>query len=145
MGSLNIAAEHSAHPEQRKIHRLEDEIQRLKDQITILQDAISGLSQHPAEWEMEWGLTPQQAAFFGALVQHPVGHKAALMSALFWDRHPDEEPDQKILDVIACKVRRKVRRQGIEIRTLFGRGWYLDEEIRVRFGGKPFRRSGSAA
>lgn len=38
--------------------------------------------------------------------------------------------DPKMVDVVICHLRRKIKIRGIKIKTLWGRGYYLDEENR---------------
>lgn len=44
----------------------------------------------------------------------------------------DDPPMLKILDVMICKLRRKLRPHNITIHTVWGRGWYLDPEDRQK-------------
>jgi hypothetical protein len=41
-----------------------------------------------------------------------------------------ETTDPKMVDVVICKLRKKLRPLKIDIKTLWGRGYYLDEESR---------------
>ena len=40
------------------------------------------------------------------------------------------EPEMKILDVMVSKMRKKLSPFGIEISTYWGRGYYLDPEVK---------------
>jgi DNA-binding winged helix-turn-helix (wHTH) protein len=41
-----------------------------------------------------------------------------------------ETTDPKMVDVVICKLRKKLKPLGINIKTLWGRGYYLNEESR---------------
>lgn len=57
--------------------------------------------------------------------------KQALYDRLYWDR-PDP-PDSKILDVLVCKMRIKIRRFSLpgQILTEWALGYYLSDELRA--------------
>ena len=64
--------------------------------------------------------------------------KDAIMAALYWDK--DEPGEEKIVDVLICKIRKKIKPYGIDIKTHWGRGYYLPAEIRRQFRTKSNRR-----
>jgi DNA-binding response OmpR family regulator len=44
-----------------------------------------------------------------------------LLTSLYWDR--PEEPEVKIIDVFICKIRKKIDPLGLQIQTIWGRGY----------------------
>ena len=40
------------------------------------------------------------------------------------------KPEMKIVDVMVCKMRRKLSQFGVEITTHHGRGYYLDPSVK---------------
>lgn len=76
-------------------------------------------------------LPPSEMAIFAALTARP-GHvrsKEALLNAL--GRLEMDEPEIKIVDVLVCKVRRKLQPLGITIKTAWGDGYlYVPEAAR---------------
>lgn len=52
--------------------------------------------------------------------------KEQLMDALYFDRA--YEPDVKILDVLICNLRKKLRGSRYRIETLHGEGWKLESD-----------------
>lgn len=48
-----------------------------------------------------------------------------LMSEAYWLRNDQDEPEMKIIDVLICKVRKKLSSIGIEIDTVWGRGYRI--------------------
>jgi two-component system cell cycle response regulator CtrA len=76
-----------------------------------------------ARWE-RLGLTRSQTRLMAALVDK-IGHcvsKKALMDALYFDR-AQEEPEAKIVDILVCKIRKKITGSGFVIETVWGQGY----------------------
>lgn len=71
----------------------------------------------------QYRLTRQEARMLATLVRRPHATKATLHAAIKDD--PDGVGSPKIVDVVACKLRRKLTPHGIEIVTVWGRGYYL--------------------
>lgn len=103
------------------------ENQALKDQIDVLKDALAAQMVLP----FEWGLTFSESAVFRVLLKRDLATKDSIMAALYSDRV--NPPDVKIIDQFLCKMRRKLKRHGVEIQTRWGEGWSLDAETRARF------------
>lgn len=72
------------------------------------------------------GFTPREYAIFRLLLdaKGAVKSKDKIMDHLY-QLSPDDEPDQKIVDVFVCKLRRKLEPLGLEIGTAWARGYYL--------------------
>lgn len=99
----------------------------LREKVAILEDALSGTRLLP----LEWGLTGQESRVFGVLVNRELASKEAVMVSLYGDK-PDAAME-KIVDVYICKIRKKLKPFGIDIQTVWGRGWVLPREIRDRY------------
>lgn len=89
-----------------------------------------------------WGLTDQQAQLVAILVDADGEIANARALALITDN--DREP--KILDVVLCNARRKLRRFNVNIHRHWGRGLFLDpvQRARLRAGAvtlKPSERT----
>ncbi len=83
-------------------------------------------------------LTPLEANFLALLLRRDEVDKDTLHGVVEQQREqrqhrPDkpEPTDKKIVDVIICKLRKKLP-TGVEIVTLWGRGYYIDEAGRRR-------------
>lgn len=72
------------------------------------------------------GLTRSESRLFSALVPNAIVSKEHLLNALYFDR-PGDEPDAKIIDVLVCKIRKKLEEAGspYSIKTIWGRGFVL--------------------
>lgn len=88
-----------------------------------------------ADLPLEWELTHREARVFRAMLGVDMLTREAAMAALYSDR-PDDAPDQKIVDVFICKLRKKTRPYGVAIDTVWGQGWRLNSRQvwRVRLG-----------
>ena len=70
-------------------------------------------------------LTRQEACLFGLMRKREVLTKEMAMSALYNHRPDSDGVDAKIIDVFVCKMRKKLKPLGIEIETLWGRGYRI--------------------
>lgn len=61
-----------------------------------------------------------------ALVTHPGMSKERLYHKLYGQRHFDDQPEPKIIDVFICKLRAKLKPLGVEIGTRWGHGYFMD-------------------
>lgn len=101
--------------------RQQEEIETLRERVRQLEDA---LVPDAVTVPIEWRLTSSEARLFAFLTTREVATKAAIMQALYSDR-PDEDPEIKIVDVFICKLRKKVVPFGVDIETVWGRGYTL--------------------
>lgn len=93
----------------------------LRERVRQLEDALASSS---ITVPLEWGLTSTEARLFAHLVTRDVATKESIMTALYSDR-PDDDPEKKIVDVFVCKIRAKVKPFGVEIATVWGKGYAL--------------------
>lgn len=84
----------------------------------------------PVRLMVAFGLTPVEADFVAVLVTREFASRIALHNAITAPG-ADEPPDPKIVDVYACKIRKKLTPRGIEITTVWGRGYRLTAENRA--------------
>lgn len=105
----------------------EAENDELRERIAQLQELLGFRTPLP----LEWGLTGKEAGVVGFLLKRPMATKSELMTALY-SLQIDDAPHDKIVDVFICKVRPKLRRFGVEIRTVWGQGYTIDKATRDR-------------
>ena len=106
-----------------------DEVVELRHEVQALRDALEAMR---SALESEPGLKLIQIAYLthterlvlGILIRRRRVTKEQLMTALYCHR-PDNEPCAKIIDVMICKIRKKLKPHGIEIKTI----WYEGYEI----------------
>lgn len=71
-------------------------------------------------------LSKQQAHFLSALLAFTSATKGRLYEHIC----KDGDAQMKLVDVVACKVRAKLREHGFEIRTIWGYGYAIDAGVR---------------
>lgn len=57
--------------------------------------------------------------------------KEKLMSDVYWRRQDAEEPDIKIIDVMVCKIRKRLAPLGVVIDTVWGQGYRILQKQRI--------------
>lgn len=110
---------------------MDDLVAAQQREIETLRERIRQLEQElcpPRPTPVEWGLTGQEAAVYNHLASRPQASKRSIMQALYSDRAGDE-PAEKIIDVFVCKMRRKLKPFGVEIRTVWGQGYALAASV----------------
>lgn len=82
-------------------------------------------------------LTGLEAGFMLVLLKRDEADKETLHYVIETQRslrrtrpNNSESTDPKMVDVVICKLRKKLKPLNIYIRTLWGKGYYLDEESR---------------
>lgn len=115
-----------------------EEIERLRAEVAWLRDRLreANAEDSAAVLMGACGLTPEEASLLAILWRRSpaVVRKAALFDLLFGDRL-DGGPEPKILDVVVCKVRRKVEILAGCIETVWGVGYRLTPQGRARLDG----------
>lgn len=110
-----------------RIEALEAENERLRDENDVLKSALGSRIE---PW-LGLGLTQQEARLFGALVKRGRATNEQLLTAVSLTT-ADDMPQMKLVDVLVCKVRKKIRPFGIQIATIWGAGYELPEASRER-------------
>ena len=124
-----------------------DEVSHLAcEDVEVLRDRIDMLIEERKEWKKgvsiaetmlpdELNLTPMEARLLEALMRTPKG-SVATKERLHGAMADADEPDTqiKIVDVIVCKVRKKLSARGLKINTHWGRGYSLSPDSRAFLG-----------
>ena len=97
---------------------------RLRDRVEELERLI-GLRLVPPRL---WGLTRREADVLGILLRRQVMTYAQLFEAIWGG---DSDCDAKIVEVVVCKLRAKLRPHGIAIRTDHGVGYFVPSESKA--------------
>jgi DNA-binding response OmpR family regulator len=115
-----------------------DEVVKLRLEVQALRDGLeamrSSLESEPGlELIQIAHLTHTERLLLGILIRRRRVTKDQLMTALYCHR-PDNEPCSKIIDTLICKMRRKLKPHGIEIKTIWCAGYEipLDSLERVK-------------
>lgn len=103
--------------------RLRIENQQLRDRIAVLERATGAVVVVP-----EWlGLTVTEGKLFAYLATRGVASREQIWDALHGTKI-DGGPSIKVIDVVICKVRKKLRPHGLAISTRWGHGYALRAE-----------------
>jgi two-component system cell cycle response regulator CtrA len=97
---------------------------RLRDRIEELERLV-GMRMVPPRL---WGLTRQEAEVLGILLRRQVMTHAQLFEAVWGG---DSECNIKIVEVVVCKLRAKLRPHGIAIRTEYGIGYFVPPDSKA--------------
>lgn len=73
-----------------------------------------------------WRLTATETAYLNVLAGRPGVTSKEAIHTLIYGTARDGGPEVKIVDVIICKLRKKVRPWGVAIETRWGQGYELD-------------------
>ncbi len=127
MGEI-LALEEIAMPDlQARIDVLESELELAKERIRQLEEAFGMTIDAP----LMLRLTGSEARVLGVLLTRDMVHKPQIMAALYNERiHDDEIPETKIVDVFVCKMRKKLKRFGVDVETVWGQGYKLSPDSR---------------
>jgi DNA-binding response OmpR family regulator len=116
------------HDWQRRAEVLEEENETLREQNRQLNEELGLAAQPPPMF----GLTTQEGIIFGVLLSNRAPRKSTFMAALYSDGAYDDEAEEKIVDVLICKIRKKLTPFGIEIKTNWGESYELPEASKAR-------------
>ena len=100
------------------------ETARLRDRIEELERLV-GMRMVPPRL---WGLTRQEGEVLGILLRRQVMTHAQLFEAIWGG---DSERNAKVVEVVVCKLRAKLRRHGIAIRTEYGVGYFVPPDSKA--------------
>lgn len=121
----------SHHLSRDQVVALIEERDTLLEQVRQLEEALAPTAVLPRAWR----LTATEERLLRALraVGPNVLHHERAMLTLYGMF--EDAPQQKILDVLVCKIRRKLieAQAQIRIETIWGRGWRLSAESCAQF------------
>lgn len=110
----------------RLLEILRAENEALRERVAALEAVLIGEKRLPVEWR----LTGSEARVFGVIASRELATKDAIHAALY-GLDIDGGAEEKIVDVFVCKIRKKLAPFGINIRTEWGRGWFIDPAERA--------------
>lgn len=106
-------------------------IDELEEEVRQLRNLLAPVRVFPSAWK----LTRQESAFLSALMQRAVNARALLAEAMRPSSSSDcrfEGIPEKQVDVIACRVRKKLAALEIKIETIRGLGFSLPARDRAK-------------
>lgn len=105
--------------------------QALQDRIEELEIVIGLLPTHALQFKF-CHFTPTEERYLGLIYkQQYVCTKEMIYRAVYGGIPESDQPQNlKIIDVVVCKIRHKLKHFNISIHTMWGRGYYFDETNR---------------
>ena len=100
------------------------ETERLRDRVEELERLLGMRPVLPRAL----GLTPREADVFGMLLKRHLMPTTQLFEAIWGG---DSECNIKIVEVVVCKLRAKLRPHGIAIRTEYGVGYFIPPDSKA--------------
>lgn len=106
-------------------------IEELRERIRQLEEELAGDTD---SFPTEWKLSGQQRAIMATLMRHDTATKERLHFSLYG--HRIDQPGIKIIDVLICKLRKRLEPTGITIGTIWGKGYFISPEDKehIQFG-----------
>lgn len=103
------------------VKRLRDENEELHEQIRQLEQVL----RPPFIAPYEWHLTKYETKILSSLLSAKFISKERLLVSLY--SHYNEPPSYRVLDVFMVKLRKKLSPFGVVIKTVWGRGYLLED------------------
>jgi len=106
-----------------ELAELRAENEQLREHIHYLEGLLKkGTDAIPPEWR----LTGIEAKIYLALARGGLVSKEQILESAYYDR-ADDPPEIKIVDVFICKLRKKLKPYGVQITTIWGVGYRLEQ------------------
>jgi two-component system cell cycle response regulator CtrA len=107
---------------------LETENESLRDRIFELEELLGQTFDSPAFL----GLTASEGKLFGVLLAREAMTKTLAMQTLYGERPDADLAEEKIIDVLVCKMRAKLEEWNLPIETNWGQGYFMSAETKAR-------------
>lgn len=101
------------------------ELQRLRDRVDQLQAIIGVDRSTTGRLRDAFGLEIEQAETVGMLYARDFVTRDGLFTVLYGGRPESEWPNDKSLDALMSKLRKRLGEHGITVETKWGEGWFL--------------------
>jgi two-component system cell cycle response regulator CtrA len=108
--------------------RLREENEHLREEVRYLRDLLTPPGFLPAMFP----LTATEERAFKALLSREQWSKEALLASIYYDSQECDIPEIKIIDVIICKLRKKIKHLGIEIETFWNKGYRIAPHMKAK-------------
>lgn len=106
---------------------LENQNEELKERIRWLE----GILEERPEFPLAWGITPNEGKLLSFMLKREMITKDQAMIHLYGSG-PDIGPDPAVLGVYIFKLRKKLGPLDVSIKTIWGRGWAIPPDSKLR-------------
>ena len=103
------------------VAKIEEENELFRERILELESLLGMTFDTPPIL----GLTGHESRLLGFLISRDIVTKEAAMTCLYGHRPDGDAPEIKIVDVFICKLRKKLKIFGIDIKTQWGVGYFM--------------------
>lgn len=111
-----------------------DELRSLREENESLRERVRQMRDELASPDLvvprALRLTPSEEIVFRHLLTRDLASRRSIAMALWSDRSGDE-PDEVIISVHICRLRRKLRAERVTIENVWGRGWSIPDRTTV--------------
>ncbi len=114
---------------------LSDELAKLRDRYESVVEENRWLKEQlnpPGFLPASFPLSEREEQLFKLLITRPQWTREALCNAIYINEPDEDMPDLRMIDVLVCKIRRKLKPFEIEIKTYWGKGFGMSEAMRQR-------------
>lgn len=103
------------------VRTIERENDALRERVAFLERALGMTIETPLSFD----LTATEGKIFGLLLKREFVNRSAAMDVLYGSRPNGDEADIKIIDVLICKCRSKLKPFGVAIESKWGQGYFM--------------------
>ena len=100
-------------------------MERLRDRVAQLEQVLGIDRSLGGKMRDAFGLEPAFVPILGMIYKREFVTRGGLYTVVYGGRPECEWPDERILDVQICKLRKVLKKFGITIKTKWGEGWYM--------------------
>lgn len=104
---------------------LAEENDFLREQVRQLRSLLSAPDER-SEYGRKLGINGKLLELFGLLMKHEIVSREMVFTAMYSTQA--DVPDEKIVDVMMCKLRQKLFPHAIKISVRYLVGWYISPE-----------------
>jgi two-component system cell cycle response regulator CtrA len=112
-----------------------EEIRLLRERVSYLEEELRQTKEQvlSEQWEVpiEFKLTPLEKAILTILYRSKNTTSKDKLYSLLYANIPGKVPEIKIIDVLICKMRKKLKQFDIEIKTIWGQGYSLTPDSKT--------------
>lgn len=111
------------------LRKMADRVYSLEGQVESLESALN--LDKTANVQAAFGISENLAHLLIMLSDGRPRNKESLHAGLYYQRPDIDMPETKIIDTLACKLRKYIEPHNIEISTVWGSGYQLTKGLEI--------------